>query len=115
MVRGYFNRGVLDATHSRWEAAIKDFEEAGKLQPNAAEVDRRLYLIYRAPRSGHDSQVRRQFSAKDQTGPGRTRGSSAEFILRPKRGPELRPDADLDPLDKAKAELLKKLDATAEK
>ena len=41
--------------------------------------------------------------------------ASADFISKPKTVPELQPDADLDPLDKAKLELEKKLDATAEK
>ncbi len=40
---------------------------------------------------------------------------SAELNRKRKTEPELKPDADLEPLDKAKLDLEQKLDATAEK
>ena len=46
MFRAYFNRGVLFFNNHHVDAAIKDFEEAERLQPDASEIDNRLYQCY---------------------------------------------------------------------
>jgi len=124
MVRAYYYRGDLLAKQSdprNWDAAIKDFEEAGSLQPTAAEVDRRLYLIYRqkgdpimTPKYYKSWQEKLNKARQDQAS---IFDPASEISVKPRPNyvPDLQPDADVNPVDKAQKQLEKELDATAER
>ena len=120
MAKAYYNRGVHFALRHQWEAAIKDFEAAGKLQPDTSLIDYRLYQVYKEmgdPILMQKYYVSWQEKRNKKITQQEQELESPDFTVKHKPQPDsaLRPDSDLEPLDKAKIELRKKLDATAEK
>jgi tetratricopeptide (TPR) repeat protein len=119
LVKGYYNRGVLFAKQDQADAAIEDFKAGSKLQPNNARFDSCISQVYK--HTGAEILSNQYYQrAKDKTAKARQDlenflDSSSDFMFTPKRPPESRPGADLEPLDKAKSELEKTLDATAER
>lgn len=131
--RAYYNRGVLDykqfQLHAKLNnlekagkllnAAITDFEEASKLQPKNAWPILRLGQCFAAKGDAILSNKymkvwqERQATARQEQ---ESFLDSFDFMVKrkPEPEPELRPDSDLEPLEKAKMDLEKKLDATAE-
>ncbi|MGO9110341.1 MAG: tetratricopeptide repeat protein, partial [Thermoguttaceae bacterium] len=122
MVRAYYYRGDLLAKQPdprNWDAAIKDFEEASDLQPTSALtalIDYRLYLIYRQK---GDPIMTPKYYKKWQENKEKVRQEQASFLdptseisVKPKARPEpeLQPDTEVDPLDKAKKDLENELD-----
>jgi len=119
MAKAYYNRGVLFAKQLRLDAAIKDFEDGSKLQPNNPLYDVRLRQIYQqkddkilANQYYRSSKVKIDKARQDQES---MLTEATDFTFKPKKAAELQPDTDLEPLDKAKKDLEKKLDATAER
>ncbi len=120
MVKAYFQRGVLLAKQTEprfWDAAITDFEEARNLQPNAPEPDYNLYVIYRkkgdpimTPKYLKSWQEKAQKARTDQAS---IFDPTSEITIKPKTDPALQPDVEVDPLDQAKRDLVKELDAAA--
>ncbi len=119
MVRAYYNLGILYAKRHDLKAAIWAFDEAGKLQPTAAVIDRNLFLIYQE--MGDPIMTPKYYNswqkklATARTNEEEFLESAVELTFRPKKLSELQPDIDVDPLDKAKQDLEKKLDETAKK
>ncbi len=97
------------------DAAIKDFEEAGNLQPNADVIDYRLYLIYR--HKGDPIMTAKYYKSwQEKARKGRNDLASlveptTELAPKSKAEPGFQPDTDVDPLEAAKKELEKELDA----
>ncbi len=119
MVKAYYNRGVLFAKRLQLDAAISDFVEGSKLQPNNPLYDVRLGQCYQQKGDmisatryyrSHEEKIKK--ARQDQES---FLNDTTDFIFKPKKAAELEPDVDSDPLDKAKKDLEKKLDATAEK
>jgi tetratricopeptide (TPR) repeat protein len=134
LVKAYYNRGVL--FYKQWQtrtaandknagklldAAIKDFEEAGKLQPDIYLFDYRLYQCYwQKPDLLLAKQYLEQAKEKEKRhGPQNLEEGIADAangsVFKPKKASAPLPDADLDPLTKAQKELEAYLDSTAEK
>ena len=115
MVKVYFNRAVLLAKMNQLDAAIKDFEEASKLQPDAPTIYENLFKLYQ--RKG-DPIMMGKYEKIWQEKVAKHRQEQEEFledvIPKPKKPPEVRPDAELDALEKAQHELETYLDTTAE-
>ena len=111
MARAYYNRGILLVKQriSYLDAAIKDFEEASKLQPETPVLIF-AWACYR-------QKGRRDLGKRSTSGKRTTPGRAQENQLRSHRCgfprqackavPDLQPDADLDPLEKAKQDLEK--------
>ena len=119
-VKAYYNRAVLHVKMFQLDAAAKDFEDASNLQPDEPLFDFRLWQIHQSKRDPIlASKYLRQYQEKEKArkGPAGSLDDPADFISRPKlrTEAELKPDIDLDPLERAKRDLEKELDATAEK
>ena len=115
MARAYYNRGVLLVKQLVLDdAAIKDFEEASKLQPGKCFVYYRLGQCYRQKGEAIlASGILREGekAVKEQE----NFGTRLRIFSSTQGGAGPRSDAELSPLEKAKKDLEKKLDATAEK
>ncbi len=117
----YDNRGVLLFNDHHLDAAIKDFEEAFRLQPASWQYAYRLYLCYQQK---HDPVLAAQWLKTYQDNakrlqPGVAAGladAPGVLLAAPNKNPLLAPEpVDADPLKKAQKELEDLLDATAEK
>ncbi len=117
LVRAYYNRAVLFNNQRRFNEAIKDFQQASKLLPQSSLIYHRLFQIYQEV---NDVILLNKYYAKWQESLKQDQQEqdleAAEFSVKhkPAREPEVRPDSELEPIDRAKIDLEKKLDATAE-
>ena len=132
LVKAYYNRGVLfdqqyeirtrlnDSAKAGefLNAAILDFEEACKLKPSSALTYFRLCQVYQQKGDPIlSNKYYMQWQEKEKSARARQELDldAPAFAVKRKLVPELQPDGDLQPLDKAKRDLEDKLDATAEK
>ncbi len=120
MARAYYNRGVFYAGLGQLDAAARDFEETSKLQPNHPAIFKALYQVNdkrKDPILSAKYKLLWQEKEKSKRAELEQDLDSIDFAVKRKStpAPELRPDSELEPLDVAKLDLEKKLDATAEK
>ncbi|MGA2259359.1 MAG: tetratricopeptide repeat protein, partial [Thermoguttaceae bacterium] len=116
MASAYYNRGALLAKQPNLrflDAAIKDFEEASKLQPENAMFYLRIGQCYEQK---GDAILATAYLKKwrEKTKEQENRNVPEDFRVKHRSAPDLQPDIDLEPLEKAKKDLEQKLDATAE-
>jgi len=111
----FYNRGILSLSRRRLDAAIKDFEEASRLEPGNPLIYLRIGQCYRD--KGDPILAGANFSKADKLRSGQESPSNkpGDFSTGSKIAPDDRPDTELDPLEKAKRDLEKKLDATTER
>ena len=119
-VRAYYNRGVLSFNQRRVDAAIKDFQKAAELQPNDPLLDYRLFQCYQQKRDAiladkYRRKVQEKTNEIRQAPESFLMDSAADMPAKAKSPGALQPDIEADPLEMAKKELERKLDATAEK
>ena len=120
------NQDQLDAANKEFEqenlelnAAIKDFEESVALDPDKPLYDKCLGQCYQL--KNDVIMVNKYFksmqdkNARIRQGMEESVENRTDFVFKPKKLPDLQPDSDMEPIDKAKIELEKELDATAEK
>jgi tetratricopeptide (TPR) repeat protein len=118
---GYKNRAVLFFKVRRYDAAIADLLEVEKLAPESPQISNFLFQCYREK---NDPILTAKYYKQFQDRVQRLKKAEQEillgdsdFIAGPKVAkvlPDVRPDSELDPLQKAKDDLKNKLEATAE-
>jgi tetratricopeptide (TPR) repeat protein len=116
MAKAYYNRGVLFFNSQRLlDAAIKDFEQARNLEPDSPLPDFRLGQCFQQkPDTILANKYYKSWREKLDKGRKDQEDILADIIFKPKKKQDLRPDVDLEPLEKAKRELEHCLDGTAE-
>jgi tetratricopeptide (TPR) repeat protein len=119
MLLAYYNRAVLFAQKGFVDAAVKDFNECENLAPENPLVAYRLLQCYDAKQDRilAPKYAQRFKELQKRARPTVSLEDPTDFLSGPKttKLPEVKPDDDLDPLEKAKSDLEHKLDATKEK
>jgi tetratricopeptide (TPR) repeat protein len=117
----YRNRAILFFNQRLYDASIKDFLECEKLEPGSPQTSKALLRC--AQQKGdlilineYDKQYQERMQhAKQEEQVALFEGLDLPAKPKPTQLPGLRPDSDLDRLQRAKNELQSKLDSTAEK
>ena len=132
LAQAYFNRGLVlvqeyqekakkndfGTAQKLLDAAVTDFEQQIALQPNNLKCAAYLAQCYRWKNDQlmFEKYAKKFKDAKDMALQA-VEGSfenPGDPLMRAKKSPELLPDSELEPVDLAKRELEKRLDATGE-